>query len=79
MKVLTVHDEIFEAERIIKTDTTIVGYAGGVEVFAFRGVNDFSAFQLADGQDWDVDEINELRQQVADLELFISMALRSGD
>lgn len=73
MKKLIVDGEMFEAERIVKTDTDIIGYDGGREVFAFRGIKDFNKFQLEEGQEWDVDEKEELQQRISDLELFILM------
>lgn len=73
MKTLLVKGEIYEAERIVKTDTEIIGYTNGVVVFAFRGINDFSAFQLAEGQDWDVDENAAQAAYLLDLDFRLSM------
>lgn len=63
MKTLTFNNEEFNAERIVKTDTDIVGYDGIQEVFAFRGISDFSQFQLAEGETWDTDLSPEARIQ----------------
>lgn len=46
-------DTFYESEKIVKTNDTIVGYNGQNEVFAFRGVSDFTLFELVDGQDFD--------------------------
>jgi len=47
----------FKAEKIIKTETYIVGYdINGIEVFAFRGISDFTGFTLDDGQEFDKEE-----------------------
>ncbi|WP_434750266.1 hypothetical protein [Paenibacillus amylolyticus] len=52
MRKLEVFGETFEAERIVKTADSIIGYNGDMEVFAFRWVSDFSAFEI----DGDYDE-----------------------
>lgn len=56
MKILIVHGEEFEADKIVKNEEnrSIVGYyeTGGVR-FAFRGINNWDAFQLAEGQEFD--------------------------
>lgn len=49
----------FEAEKIIKTDSSIIGYNRAEEVFAFRGIVDFSLFSLGEGQEYDVLEPSE--------------------
>ena len=47
MKNLIFNEETFEAEKIIKTETDIIGQdSNGNEVFAFRGVSDFSGFEV---------------------------------
>lgn len=73
MKTLFVNGETYEAERIVKTNTAITGYTNGIEVFVFRGINDFSAFQLAEGQEWDVDEKAAEAAYLLDLDFRISM------
>lgn len=75
MKTLTVNGEQYQAEKIVKTSTSIVGYNGEQEVFAFRGINDFSQFQLEDGQDWDIDSELEKEQRIKDLELAMASIL----
>jgi hypothetical protein len=58
------------AETIVKTDTDIIGYdADGTEVFAFRGISDFSQFTLAEGQVFDTedDPMIDLQQQNAQI------------
>ncbi|MCJ8008127.1 hypothetical protein ACFFMO_08730 [Lederbergia wuyishanensis] len=61
MKNLIAYGEVFEAEKIVKSDTSIIGYIGNSEVFAFRGITDFSSFKLIDGQEFDIDEISQLK------------------
>ena len=49
MKKLIFKGEIFEAEKITKTDLNITGYdINGNEIFLLRGISDFSQFQLKD-------------------------------
>lgn len=61
MKTLIFNEEQLQAERIVKTDTGIVGYNGNQEVFAFRGISDFTQFQLAEGETFDHDLSPEAR------------------
>lgn len=50
------------AEKIVKTDTDIIGYTNNIEVFAFRGITDFRMFMVTDEQgnvtDYDIEESN---------------------
>lgn len=55
--------EIYEAEIIIKTDTDIIGYINDNEVFAFKGIKDFSIFKLENGQEFDILE-EDLQQEI---------------
>lgn len=71
MKNLTFNNEIYQAKRIVKTDSDIIGYNGNTEVFAFRGISDFSQFALDEGQEWDIDEKTELQKRISDLETLI--------
>lgn len=73
MKTLTVNNEEYQAERIVKTNTSIIGYNGNTEVFGFRGISDFSKFQLAEGQEWDIDEKAAELAYLLDLDFRISM------
>lgn len=73
MKTLYAGNEILEAERIVKKSNVIVGYVGENEVFSFRGINDWSQFRLAEGQDWDVDEKDALASYLLDLDFRISL------
>lgn len=61
MKKLTFLDSVYEAERIVKTDTDIIGYNGKNEIFSFRGISDFSAFVIDGEFDVEVDELAVLR------------------
>jgi len=75
MKTLTVGGEEYQAERIVKTDTGIIGYNGNTEVFVFRGISDFTQFQLASGETFDTDPETEKEQRITDLELAIASIL----
>jgi cell division protein FtsB len=46
MKTLTFAEKEYNADRVVKTDTDIIGYVDDTEVFAFRGITDFSLFEL---------------------------------
>jgi hypothetical protein len=61
MKTIFISGEELQAERIIKTNTDIIGYNGNDEVFSFRGISDFSQFQLAEGEVFDTDLSPEAR------------------
>jgi len=78
MKALTFSGEQYQAERIVKTDTDIIGYNGNTEVFLFRGISDFTQFQLAEGQEWDIDPEAEKDQRIADLEFALAEILGGG-
>lgn len=57
MKKLLVAGEEYEAEKIVKTATDIIGYINGHEVFKFGGIRNIDAFSLADGAEWDNKEL----------------------
>lgn len=61
MKTLIFNNEEYQAERIVKNDANIIGYNGNQEVFSFKGISDFSQFQLADGEVFDIDLSPEAR------------------
>lgn len=49
MKILLVNGEQFQAEKIVKTNDSIIGFdINGKEIFLFKGITDFSRFQLKD-------------------------------
>jgi hypothetical protein len=73
MKILNFSGETYQAERIVKTDANIIGYNGNAEVFSFKGISDFSLFQLAEGQEWDIDEKAAESAYLLDLDFRISM------
>ncbi|HHW03423.1 MAG TPA: hypothetical protein GXX35_11565 [Thermoanaerobacterales bacterium] len=75
MKILLVSGEEFPAEKIIKTQDSIIGKNGDTEVFAFKGINDFSRFQLLGGSEFDLDPELEKEQRIADLEAAITALL----
>jgi hypothetical protein len=57
IKVLNFNGEKYNAEKIVKTATDIIGKdINNNVVFAFRGVSDFSLFTLDEGQTFDVEE-----------------------
>lgn len=70
MKTLHFNDEIFTAEKIIKSSTDIMGYdIPGNIIFSFNGISDFTKFVLEDEQTFDAERPNvqELQQQIFDL------------
>lgn len=67
--------EVYEAERVVKTGNSIIGYTGSSVVFLFRGINDFSQFQLLDNADFDPDPEAEREQHIADLDAAIAAIL----
>ena len=73
MKILNFSGETYQADKIVKTQNSIIGYNNNQEIFAFRGINDFSAFQLSEGQEWDVDEKVAESAYLLDLDFRISM------
>lgn len=75
MKKLLHNGEEYLAEHIVKTDTDIIGYNGNKEVWAFRGINDWSQFQLEEGQEWDIDFDTEKEQRITDIEMAIAAIL----
>jgi len=67
MKILTFNEEQFKAEKIVKTDKDIIGKdAIENEVFAFRGISDFTGFTLEEGQSFDESE-EQINQNKLDL------------
>lgn len=75
MKKLLHNGEEYLAEHIVKTDTDIIGYNGNKEVWAFRGIKDWSQFQLEEGQEWDIDFDTEKEQRITDIEMAIAAIL----
>lgn len=68
-KTLTFMDEQYTADKIIKTEDSIIGYIEGKETpeFTFKGISDFSLFTLAEGEEWDVlpkSEVELLQKQL---------------
>ncbi|PKH09868.1 hypothetical protein [Planomicrobium sp. MB-3u-38] len=59
MKTLKVADKVYEAEKIIKTETDIIGYTNGHEIFKFSGVRNMDVFILANGAEWDQQALSE--------------------
>ncbi len=73
MKRLFAFGESYEAKKIVKTSDSIIGYNGDTEVFVFRGIKDWSQYQLADGQEWDIDEKMAEAAFLLDLDFRVSM------
>ncbi|CAI3195854.1 MULTISPECIES: hypothetical protein [Clostridium] len=73
MKKLIFLGEEYIADKIIKNlnEQTIIGYTNNVEVFSFRGINDFNLFNLKDDAEYDVEDNTEktLLKQIADLKV----------
>ena len=44
VKQITVNGELFEAERIVATDNSLVGYNGSTEAWSFKGISDWSGY-----------------------------------
>jgi hypothetical protein len=62
------HDgQTYEADRIVKRGSNIIGYIGEKLEFAFKGILDFSLFQLEDGQIFDTDEVEYLKTENQEL------------
>lgn len=74
MKQLVFRDQEFHAEQIVKTQDSIIGYISNDIVFEFRGISDFSAFKLSDGQEWDIPQPTG-KDRIAELEKIINMIL----
>ncbi|MGM1047592.1 MAG: hypothetical protein ACQEXX_15760 [Bacillota bacterium] len=74
MKKLSFLDNIYEAERIVKTSDSIIGYIGINEIFAFRGISDFSAFVIDGEFDVEIDELAALRADNEELKAQLSEA-----
>lgn len=55
-----------KAEKIVKTTDSIIGYTDGKEVFAFKGVSNFSLFTLDNDESFDVAEptVADLQSQI---------------
>lgn len=58
MKKLEFLNEIYEAERIVKSANSVIGYIGDTEVFAMRGISDFSDYNLLEGATYDAPHVN---------------------
>lgn len=65
MKILNFNGEQYKADKIIKTETDIIGKdSNGNELFAFRGINDFTDFDLEEGQTFDTELTIEERMSL---------------
>lgn len=68
MKTLYFADQTYQAEEIVKTKDSIIGYVNGDEVFSIRGISDFSHFTLDEGQVFDkpkLTDVENLRLELA--------------
>lgn len=66
MKNLIFNEECLKAETIVKTETDIIGYNENKEVFAFRGISDFTLFRLEEGQKFDISKELKLDLSIAE-------------
>lgn len=75
MKKLYAPDGIYEADKIVKTENSIVGYIEGKDTpeFTFKGIKDWSQFRLEEGQKWDMDEEAAEAAFLLDLDYRISL------
>lgn len=76
MKKMKYIDTIYEAERIVKTDDSIFCYIDGVEVVSFKGISDFSGFELLDGAEWDTPTLNQNEQIIKDLSVILAETIK---
>lgn len=68
MKTLYFADQTYQAEEIVKTKDSIIGYVNGDKVFSIRGISDFSLFKLDEGQVFDnpkLSDVENLRLELA--------------
>ena len=57
MKTLIFNNEEYKAEKIYKTDNSIIGKdINGKEIFSFKGIKDFSSFKLEEEKEFDTEE-----------------------
>jgi len=77
MKTLYVNGETYQAEKIIRTNTDILGFnsTGQIPIFAFRQIKDWTQFQLAEGQVFDTDLSPEARIQALEEALLMLLLL----
>ena len=73
--ILNYNGQRLEAEKIIKTSDSIIGYEGNIQIFAFEGVKDFSRFTITGGEF--TTELSE-SERITILEDAINMILLGG-
>ena len=74
MKTLNFNKQQFKADIIIKTNTDIIGQdSNGIEVFAFRGISDFTGFTLEDGKEFDAEEPTLEERNRSDIDYILIM------
>lgn len=71
MKKINALGKVYQAERIVKTSDSITGYNGNTPVWTFRGIKDWSQFQLEEGQEWDLPQ--QLQQDLVIAEAYESL------
>ena len=73
MKTLIFLKKEYKADKIVKNldERTIIGYINDVEVFSFKGINDFTLFTLKDNAEYNVEDIAEktVLKEIVDLKL----------
>jgi len=77
VKTLYVNGETYQAEKIIRTNTDILGFnsTSPTPIFAFRQIKDWTQFQLAEGQVFDTDLSPEARIQALEEALLMLLLL----
>lgn len=78
MTVLKLFEEEYEAEYFIKGNDYITGYIGKLVVCEFRGISDFSGYELEEGKEFKEPELSEielLRKQNEELAQTLDMVL----
>ena len=64
--ILTYSNIQHEADKVVKTSDSIIGYIGDKEVFSFRGVKNFDLFSLEGGF---YSEIQSDKERIRQLEI----------
>lgn len=54
MKTLLAYGDELKAERIVKTESEVIGHVGERIAFRFAGITDFTSLSLVEGEEWDV-------------------------
>ena len=74
MKKLLFSNQEFEAECIVKTNDSIIGYNGDIIAFKFSGISDFSGFTLEENQEFNLAEPTD-KERIEQLENMLIMMM----